>query len=93
MFGDVVSVELPLPAGLMLEEEIRGGADHGESGLVVGGMSDGGAAERSGLVRVGDELLAIGPIDVEGMALEHALEILERWPDPTVPLQMLRERE
>ena len=50
----------------------------------------GGPAERSGSVRVGDLLLAIGEADTQHMAPEEATALLAHWRQPMVRMRMLR---
>ena len=52
--------------------------------------TQGGAAERSGLVRAGDLLLAIGAADAQQMRPEEATALLEHWRGPTVRMRVLR---
>ena len=85
---ELLSAELPTPLGLVLEEAPP---DAGASVVVVG-LVDGGAAARSdGLVRPGDLVLGVGPIDVQQASLDHVLGLLQRWRAPTVTLRLVRE--
>ena len=82
-----VRVSLTKPLGIVLEE-----LEEGEAGVVVADLVDGGAAARSdGLVRPGDLVLGVGPIDVQQASLDHVLGLLQRWRAPTVTLRLVRE--
>ena len=58
--------------------------------VVVRGLEAGGAAQRSGLVRPGDALLAIGSFDAQHAAVEEAEALLAAWREPTVLVRVLR---
>ena len=104
--GRRLSIELPLPPGIRLAAadttwwEAAGGAGEAEAGeegaagrrrgLVVAEVVAGGPAERSGSVRVGDLLLAIGEADTQHMAPEEATALLAHWRQPMVRMRMLR---
>ena len=62
----------------------------GGGGVVVAEVVAGGAAERSGSVRVGDLLLAIGGADTQHMAPEEATALLTHWRGPMVRMRMFR---
>ena len=93
--GRRLSIELPLPPGIRLAaaEEGVGEWHHlpaGGQGVVVAEVVAGGAAERSGSVRVGDLLLAIGGADTQHMAAEEATALLTHWREPMVRMRMFR---
>ena len=100
--GRRLSIELPLPPGIRLaaaEEaageagkagEAEAGAAERRRGLVVAEVVAGGPADRSGSVRVGDLLLAIGEADTQHMAPEEATALLAHWRQPMVRMRMLR---
>lgn len=58
----------------------------GERGVVVASVLDGGSAGASGVVRAGDELVAVGPFDVSELGLDEIVNLLSRWSAPTVRL-------
>ena len=58
--------------------------------LVVSELLEGGPAHASGLVRVGDALLAVGAADAQHMTADEAAALLEHWREPTVQMRLLR---
>ena len=92
--GRRLSIELPLPPGIRLAAAEEGEGQRrpagGGRGVVVAEVVAGGAAERSGSVRVGDLLLAIGGADTQHMAPEEATALLTHWREPMVRMRMFR---
>jgi len=101
--GESLSIELAVPPGLILGAAPAAAAAGGGGGgdadaatpaaaatVVVRGLEEGGAAHRSGLVRPGDALLAIGSFDAQHVAVEEAAALLAAWREPTVLVRVLR---
>ena len=85
LFTEVVAVELEWPIGYVL-----GRKNNAKGAVVID--ADVGEDDNKLLVRRGDSLLAIGPIDVENADFEHIIEILDQWPHGnSVPLLFLRD--
>lgn len=51
----------------------------------------GGAADKGGVLKVGDELVSVNTVDVTGMARIEAWNFLKKLPDGTVTL-VLRQK-
>jgi len=92
LFTEVVAVELGLPLGLTLEARKDALKKNGDgAGVVVAVVHVGTDAEMFSICS-GDQLLAIGAIDVENASLDHVQEILSQWPRrKKVPMLFLRD--
>ena len=47
--------------------------------------------QKSGEIKAGDQLLEMGPIDVEEADTDHVLKILRFWPKPSIRLLFRRQ--
>lgn len=65
--ANYVTVELAKPMGIVFEEN-----DETYGGIFVLSLSD-GSAQKDGTIRPGDELVAVGPKKVAGLAFDDAL--------------------
>lgn len=54
-------------------------------------FSSGGAADKGGILKVGDELVSVNTVDVTSMARIEAWNFLKKLPDGTVSL-VLRQK-
>lgn len=54
-------------------------------------LSAGGAADKGGILKVGDELVSVNTVDVTSMARIEAWNFLKKLPDGTVSL-VLRQK-
>lgn len=68
----VYEISLPKPLGIVFEDR-DGDNDNGKNGVVVTDLVEGGAAERQGLVGVGDVLLGVTAVKVIGAKWERRL--------------------
>ncbi|KAG5179971.1 kinase-like domain-containing protein [Tribonema minus] len=83
-----VRVSLSRPMGLGLEE---GGDDAGHEGPAhVTSLTPGGAADRCGLVAVGDVLLMVGDVDCTGRPFDDIMDLIKTFPGQKVPLAFER---
>jgi serine/threonine protein kinase len=99
-YGTVLSVEVNLhPFNIQFHPKPSLSSDTDTTltthhhGLVVShaeSTSSGHNHNKDNLICVNDTLLAIGPMDVDDWTLDHVLEVLDKWPRPTVQLQFLR---
>ena len=53
----------------------------------------GGAADKGGILKVGDELVSVNSVDVTGMARIEAWNFLKKLPDGTVSLVLRQKLE
>nr|6NEK_A Chain A, Consensus PDZ domain [synthetic construct] len=75
-----------------LEKDGEGlGFSLGDGGIFVSSVVPGGPAARAGRLRVGDRILEVNGVSVEGLTLEEAVKLL-RSSGTTVTLTVLRER-
>ena len=81
-FGQTITCQLDLPLVDGLEF-----SDRSPSGVVISRVP----IELSNDIMVGDRLLEIGVIDVEGADKVHVDKILSRWPKSNLQLQLRRE--
>jgi len=71
VLGTATTVELSKPLGMTLEE----GAE-GEGMVVVSGLKEGGSAEASGAIQVGDQILAINENIVKGQGFDATMDAI-----------------
>ncbi|MPC35079.1 PDZ domain-containing protein 2 [Portunus trituberculatus] len=62
-----------------------------ESPMDSKSLISGGAADKGGILKVGDELVSVNAVDVTGMARIEAWNFLKKLPDGTVTL-VLRQK-
>lgn len=85
--AELQSITLPVAThGLLLQASLPTSATR----VMVADVAAGGAAQASGMVRKGDELLAIGPLDVSERPLDEIHELLNSWRDTTAQFRLLR---
>lgn len=72
----LIHVSLPKPLGMVLEERAFGADQSVEGGLVVVRLAEGGAAEESGAVEVGDWLKMVGSRDVSNGNFDDVMKLL-----------------
>lgn len=77
-------ITLSRPFGLGLAE-MEGGA-----GVIIDALVVGGAAERTGLIAVGDMLLSIGDISCVGLPFDEVMGLIRDFPLKKVPLMLER---
>ncbi|XP_042240918.1 pro-interleukin-16-like isoform X2 [Homarus americanus] len=79
--------------GAGLGFSLEGGKDSplGDRPLTVKKIFSGGAADKGGVLKVGDELVSVNTVDVTGMARIEAWNFLKKLPDGTVSL-VLRQK-
>lgn len=79
--------------GAGLGFSLEGGKDSplGDRPLTVKKVFSGGAADKGGILKVGDELVSVNTVDVTSMARIEAWNFLKKLPDGTVSL-VLRQK-
>jgi len=83
--ANYVRVALTKPMGIVFEEN-----DEEAGGIFVQSVSEGGAADQNGSIKMGDQLIAVGAKKVSGMAFDDALgTIVDSEENPT-PLLLFR---
>jgi len=83
--SNYVRALLSKPMGVVFEEN-----DEDMGGIFVQALTENGAAEQSGMIQIGDQLVAVGKNKVSGMAFDEALgTIVDSSEDPT-PLLLFR---
>jgi len=84
LFTEVVAVELDWPLEIVLEPQVT--KKH-QLGARVSG-----AGHSATNVRVGDQLLAIGSVDVENVPFQHIIELLGQWQhEKPISLLLIRD--
>ena len=66
-----VSASLMKPMGLVFEEN-----DEEVGGIFVASLAEGGAAEKDGAIKPGDQLIAVNGQDVSGLGFDEALSFI-----------------
>lgn len=61
-------------------------------GIIVAHLLDGGAAIKTGQIKVGDQLLKINDIDVKSLPFEKVMELLKGDKNTTIVLQIKQKR-
>lgn len=81
--------------GAGLGFSLEGGKDSplGDRPLTVKKIFSGGAADKGGILKVGDELVSVNTVDVTGMARIEAWNFLKKLPDGTVSLVLRQKLE
>lgn len=81
--------------GAGLGFSLEGGKDSplGDRPLTVKKIFSGGAADKGGVLKVGDELVSVNTVDVTGMARIEAWNFLKKLPDGTVSLVLRQKLE
>ncbi|KAK7085604.1 Domain present in PSD-95, Dlg, and ZO-1/2 [Halocaridina rubra] len=81
--------------GAGLGFSLEGGKDSplGDRPLTVKKIFSGGAADKGGVLKVGDELVSVNAVDVTGMARIEAWNFLKKLPDGTVSLVLRQKLE
>ncbi|CAL4092156.1 unnamed protein product, partial [Meganyctiphanes norvegica] len=84
-----------LKDGAGLGFSLEGGKDSplGDRPLTIKKIFSGGAADKSGFLKVGDELVSINSVDVTRMARIEAWNYLKKLPDGTVTLSIRQKIE
>ena len=72
--------------------ELRDAPDgvEGAARVVIASVAEGSDAHASGLVHVGDALLAMGPLDVSDRSVSEVEALLSAWREETVQIRLLR---
>lgn len=102
LISDVAAMSIPrgppftitlVKDGAGLGFSLEGGKDSplGDRPLTVKKIFSGGAADKGGILKVGDELVSVNTVDVTGMARIEAWNFLKKLPDGTVSL-VLRQK-
>ncbi|XP_063875652.1 serine/arginine repetitive matrix protein 2-like isoform X2 [Scylla paramamosain] len=102
LISDVAAMSVPrgppftitlVKDGAGLGFSLEGGKDSplGDRPLTVKKIFSGGAADKGGILKVGDELVSVNAVDVTGMARIEAWNFLKKLPDGTVTL-VLRQK-
>lgn len=102
LISDVAAMSVPrgppftitlVKDGAGLGFSLEGGKDSplGDRPLTVKKIFSGGAADKGGVLKVGDELVSVNTVDVTGMARIEAWNFLKKLPDGTVTL-VLRQK-
>lgn len=84
-----------LKDGAGLGFSLEGGKDSplGDRPLTIKKIFSGGAADKSGFLKVGDEIVSINSVDVTKMARIEAWNYLKKLPDGTVTLNIRQKLE
>jgi C-terminal processing protease CtpA/Prc len=81
-----ISIELEKPMGIVFEEN-----DESKfGGIYVVSMSEGGNAEKSGVLLTGDQLVAVGTTNVAGQSFDDALGAIVASDAPKTKLVLFR---
>jgi len=83
--ANYVRVVLTKPMGIVFEEN-----DEEVGGIFVQAVSEGGAADKSGEIKMGDQLVAVGSKKVSGMAFDEALGTIVDSDEDPIPLLIFR---
>eukprot|EP00550_Attheya_septentrionalis_P007918 CAMPEP_0198291154 /NCGR_PEP_ID=MMETSP1449-20131203/8781_1 /TAXON_ID=420275 /ORGANISM="Attheya septentrionalis, Strain CCMP2084" /LENGTH=200 /DNA_ID=CAMNT_0043989759 /DNA_START=99 /DNA_END=701 /DNA_ORIENTATION=- len=81
-----ISIELEKPMGIVFEEN-----DESKfGGIYVVSMSEGGNAEKAGVLQTGDQLVAVGMTNVAGQSFDDALGAIVESDAPKTKLVLFR---
>ena len=80
-----VAVELEKPMGIIFEEN-----DSEFGGIFVQSLKEGGVAEANGLLKDGDQLVAVGTSNVSGLDFDEALGVIIDSTDEKTKLTLFR---
>eukprot|EP00429_Kryptoperidinium_foliaceum_P024082 CAMPEP_0176141650 /NCGR_PEP_ID=MMETSP0120_2-20121206/72033_1 /TAXON_ID=160619 /ORGANISM="Kryptoperidinium foliaceum, Strain CCMP 1326" /LENGTH=207 /DNA_ID=CAMNT_0017477799 /DNA_START=131 /DNA_END=754 /DNA_ORIENTATION=+ len=69
--ANYVAVELEKPMGIIFEEN-----DSEYGGIFVQALKEGGVAEQNGILKAGDQLVAVGTSNVSGLDFDDALGVI-----------------
>ncbi|CAJ1961891.1 unnamed protein product [Cylindrotheca closterium] len=83
--SNYVSVELTKPMGIIFEEN-----DAEFGGIFVQSLKEGGAAEESGKLKSGDQLVIVGTKNVSGLDFDDALGAIIDAPEEKVKITLFR---
>eukprot|EP00538_Stauroneis_constricta_P007234 CAMPEP_0119551980 /NCGR_PEP_ID=MMETSP1352-20130426/5093_1 /TAXON_ID=265584 /ORGANISM="Stauroneis constricta, Strain CCMP1120" /LENGTH=204 /DNA_ID=CAMNT_0007598125 /DNA_START=227 /DNA_END=841 /DNA_ORIENTATION=+ len=83
--GNYVSVALKKPMGIIFEEN-----DSQYGGIFVQGLKEGGIAAQNGLLKDGDQLVAVGTKKVSGLSFDDALGAIIDSEDEETKLTLFR---
>jgi C-terminal processing protease CtpA/Prc len=80
-----VQVQLQKPMGIIFEEN-----DGEIGGIFVASLKEGGIAEKNGLIKAGDQLVAVNDKKVAGMSFDDALGTIVATETPQTKLILFR---
>lgn len=83
--ANYVAVELVKPMGIIFEEN-----DSEYGGIFVQSLKEGGAAAENGVLKPGDQLVAVGTKNVSGLDFDDALGVIIDSPEEKTKLNLFR---
>ena len=83
--GNYVAAELAKPMGIVFEEN-----DDDFGGIFVQSIKEGGAADASGVLMEGDQLISVGTSAVHGLPFDDALGSIVDAPGDKVKIVLFR---